>query len=402
MFCPICGKQLEDGSHFCSNCGTKLDFTISTETTRNVITDNNIKNVSSIQKSNDNNSSFVTDGDTVIENDTNATDQEVHDNKDTLSNNIDDIPIQKEGIRSIYLIDFLIRLLKLSNIPLMIYLLLNIVIIGSFSAYIFKLPFQWGLLTGLLFYIASLSISLSPLGEWLIRRQVKCRKIKDRDTVERLSPLFFNVYKKARLKDPTLSPDIRMFINNDDEPNAFATGRETICLTKGLLTLSDQEIEATLAHEFGHLAHKDTDRILVITVGNFLVYGIIIIVRIILLIIEICFHIAAALIGSTLAQTLYSYFDKLFTMVVINLIVKIWNGIGTLFCMKTSRANEFEADYFATEIGYGEGLISLLKTLPDYRLSGLFENLKSTHPDSDIRIEKIAIHLDEMEGLING
>lgn len=402
MFCPICGKQLEDGSHFCSNCGTKLDFTISTETTRNVITDNNIKNVSSIQKSNDKDSSFVTDGDTVIENDTNATDQEVHDNKDTLSNNIDDIPIQKEGIRSIYLIDFLIRLLKLSNIPLMIYLLLNVVIIGSFSAYIFKLPFQWGLLTGLLFYIASLSISLSPLGEWLIRRQVKCRKIKDRDTVERLSPLFFNVYKKARLKDPTLSPDIRMFINNDDEPNAFATGRETICLTKGLLTLSDQEIEATLAHEFGHLAHKDTDRILVITVGNFLVYGIIIIVRIILLIIEICFHIAAALIGSTLAQTLYSYFDKLFTMVVINLIVKIWNGIGTLFCMKTSRANEFEADYFATEIGYGEGLISLLKTLPDYRLSGLFENLKSTHPDSDIRIEKIAIHLDEMEGLING
>ncbi|MFR9145629.1 MAG: M48 family metalloprotease [Mediterraneibacter sp.] len=75
-------------------------------------------------------------------------------------------------------------------------------------------------------------------------------------------------------KNPEISSDVRLFINDDDCPNAFATGRRTVCVTRGLLTWSDAEIKAALGHEFGHLAHKDTDRILVVAIGNTVIAGI--------------------------------------------------------------------------------------------------------------------------------
>ena len=77
----------------------------------------------------------------------------------------------------------------------------------------------------------------------------------------RFEPIFREVYTKAKKANPELPDNIKMFISDSKEPNAFATGRKTICVTKGLLNYTDEQIKGVLAHEFGHLAHKDTDAI---------------------------------------------------------------------------------------------------------------------------------------------
>jgi heat shock protein HtpX len=57
-------------------------------------------------------------------------------------------------------------------------------------------------------------------------------------------------------------PKPRVAIANTDVPNAFATGRSpkaaVVCATSGLLRrLDEAEIEAVLAHEISHVAHRD-------------------------------------------------------------------------------------------------------------------------------------------------
>jgi heat shock protein HtpX len=64
----------------------------------------------------------------------------------------------------------------------------------------------------------------------------------------------------------------RVAIANTDVPNAFATGRNqkhaVVCATTGILRrLDEQELEAVLAHELSHVAHRD---VAVMTIASFL------------------------------------------------------------------------------------------------------------------------------------
>ncbi len=65
-------------------------------------------------------------------------------------------------------------------------------------------------------------------------------------------------------------PKPRVGVADTDMPNAFATGRSpkraVVCVTTGLMrTLDAEELEAVLAHELSHVAHRD---VLVMTVAS--------------------------------------------------------------------------------------------------------------------------------------
>lgn len=58
-------------------------------------------------------------------------------------------------------------------------------------------------------------------------------------------------------------PTPKVYIVENDQPNAFATGRDpdhgALCVTSGLLSRVDtQELTGVLAHEIGHIKHRDT------------------------------------------------------------------------------------------------------------------------------------------------
>src|SRR4029079_1727788 len=65
-------------------------------------------------------------------------------------------------------------------------------------------------------------------------------------------------------------PKPRVGVADLDIPNAFATGRSpdraVVCVTTGILgKLSAEELEAVLAHELSHVAHRD---VLVMTLAS--------------------------------------------------------------------------------------------------------------------------------------
>ncbi|WP_349408299.1 zinc metalloprotease HtpX [Pseudalkalibacillus sp. SCS-8] len=271
-----------------------------------------------------------------------------------------------------YIIDLLQRLVKKQNIGIIVFLILNTFLVIA----LFGDP-----ITGIVLYTASLLIALSPIGEWILRVQQGCKKLARKEHIERLEPLFNEVYEKAKKLDPTIPDNVQLFISNDSSPNAFATGRKTICLTKGLLEYSDEEIKATLAHEFGHLSNKDTDLILLVTVGNMIVTAMFVLYRVIVSAIGIGVSIANRSFGSLIVTFLID--------VVLVGLMWLWTKFGTVLVMNSVRKNEYEADKFAYDCGYGNELIVVLdkfNAMDTGATKGLWANLSSTHPDPDQRI----------------
>ncbi len=67
-------------------------------------------------------------------------------------------------------------------------------------------------------------------------------------------------------------PKPRVAVADSDLPNAFATGRNAkaavVCATTGIMRrLDERELEAVLAHELSHVAHRD---VAVMTIASFL------------------------------------------------------------------------------------------------------------------------------------
>jgi len=76
------------------------------------------------------------------------------------------------------------------------------------------------------------------------------------DVYRRVAPIVENLARRMSLPMPNL------FLIAEQSPNAFATGRNpahaSVAFTAGILQLmTDQELEGVVAHELGHVLHRD-------------------------------------------------------------------------------------------------------------------------------------------------
>src|SRR5688572_12125887 len=104
--------------------------------------------------------------------------------------------------------------------------------------------------------------------QWWSSDSVAMRAMRAREvTPEEAPELHGMIDRLCALAD---MPKPRVGISDLAVPNAFATGRSpdrsVVCVTTGILqTLDAEELEAVLAHELSHVAHRD---VLVMTVAS--------------------------------------------------------------------------------------------------------------------------------------
>ncbi|HEV8690656.1 MAG TPA: zinc metalloprotease HtpX [Ideonella sp.] len=224
----------------------------------------------------------------------------------------------------------------------------------------------------------------------LVLRMYNAQEV-DAQTAPQFYRLVQELAQRAELPMP------RVYLINEDAPNAFATGRNpqhaAVAATTGILrALSERELRGVMAHELAHVKHRD---ILIST-------------------------ISATMAG---AISMLANFAMIFggrddegrpVNPIVSILVMILAPLAaSLIQMAISRAREFEADRRGAEIsGDPQALASALQKI--HRLAqglpletaerhpetaqmmimnplsgGGIANLFSTHPSTEERVERL-------------
>ncbi len=132
--------------------------------------------------------------------------------------------------------------------------------------------------------------------------------------------------------------------------------------------------------------HKDTDKILLVYVGNLIFNAIIMIINFIVL-----FMMAFGVGMVVRSEKISGLITHFLYTITVGFLLWIWAKVGLWLTMKTSRNNEFEADEFSFELGYGVGLCSGLDAITggEAPAKGVFASLAASHPATDDRIARL-------------
>ena len=231
-------------------------------------------------------------------------------------------------------------------------------------------------------YYASSSIAMAMTG---------AREITKKD-----NPRFYNIVENLSIT--TGLPMPKVYVVDDQAPNAFATGRDpkhaAVAATTGLMDImNDKELTAVMAHEMSHVKNYDI-RVSMIVFGLTCVIGLI----------------------SDLAFRMMFYGNRRrdnegspvgYVLVIIAAVLSPL--FASLAQMAVSRQREYLADASAVQITrYPEGMIEALKKLQAHSQpmksqniaaesmyinsslrKGFFSELFSTHPPIEKRIERL-------------
>jgi len=135
---------------------------------------------------------------------------------------------------------------------LITFFLIFIILLGWLFSYLLETSL---ILIGAVILSVSMSFGSYWYSDKIVLRMTKAKPIKKEDNLE-LYRLVENLCITAGLPLP------KIYILNESQPNAFATGRDekhaVIVVTQGLLDkLERSELEGVIAHELSHIGNKD-------------------------------------------------------------------------------------------------------------------------------------------------
>ena len=212
---------------------------------------------------------------------------------------------------------------------------------------------------------------------------------------ETSAPQFYNMVRELAQRAQLPMP--KVYVINEDAPNAFATGRNpehaAVAATTGIMrVLSERELRGVMAHELAHVRHRD---ILISTVSATMAGAISMLANF------------AMFFGGRNSE------GRSHNPIVGILVAILAPLAASLIQMAISRAREFEADRGGAEIsGEPQALASALQKIQQYaqgiRLpaaerhpetaqmmiinplsAGGLRGLFSTHPSTEERVERL-------------
>ena len=239
-----------------------------------------------------------------------------------------------------------------------------------------------------------IALGMSFFSYWFSDKMV-LRMYNAQEVDETSAPQFYRMVRDLAARAQLPMP--RVYLINEDAPNAFATGRNpehaAVAATTGILrVLSERELRGVMAHELAHVKHRD---ILISTVS-------------------------ATMAGAISALANFAMFfggrddEGRPSNPIASIAVAILAPIaGALIQMAISRAREFEADRGGAQIsGDPQALASALEKIHAYASGvpfptaeahpataqmmimnplsgGTIANLFSTHPATEERVARL-------------
>ena len=255
---------------------------------------------------------------------------------------------------------------------------------------------QQGMMLALL-----VALGMNFFSYWFSDKMV-LKMYKAQEVDETSAPQFYRIVRELAQRAQLPMP--KVYLINEDAPNAFATGRNpehaAVAATTGLLqVLSEKELRGVMAHELAHVRHRD---ILISTVS-------------------------ATMAG---AISMLANFAMLFggrnnegrpANPIVGILVMLLAPLAaSLIQMAISRAREFEADRGGAEIsGDPQALASALQKIQRYAQgipmqaaerhpetaqmmimnplsAGGLRSLFSTHPATEERVERLLALAQQM------
>ena len=224
---------------------------------------------------------------------------------------------------------------------------------------------------GVIFYFLWIVVLSGPVGGWALRRLCGCRTIKKAEDQEKIRPVMERLQQNIRERWPSQMRNISVYLSEDAFPDTFACGKRTICITRGMLDLPGEELEAGMAHEVGHLLKRDSEENLIMAASNPLVLAF-------LLIISECISLLmpdrllnnTAMSGSTVRAFRYG---------LVGTLIFLWMRAGVRCCGLTTLNREGAADRCACELVGPDALEQcLIHRSLDRREAGVWDSFRNS------------------------
>lgn len=341
MFCPKCGNEIKEAAKFCPKCGKEL------VNQQGSAQQNSNQAQNSQQNKNVKKHTMKTISSKNMEQTTTSDFGE-----DLVSGNIKERHFAK----------FYTLVKREKRMGMLVYLtiLLAIVVyveIGSFpyaiSEYGFFPGIFWAIFMAIVwptFIWCLFQLILNGFGQACMRLIVGASKIERQDMIELITIPVEAIIAEARQNGLTLPDDIKVYQMKTDEAVVYAFGMNSIGVSYAMTELPEEVFKAKVLAELYRIHVMDPDYLLFMLGSN--------LISIILGLFAIVVGWFDMTFGDRRKGLLTMSDSTMGALLFASSIVCLsaWMGVCFLFIRGGVRANQFEADRYVAQCGYGEAL----------------------------------------------